>query len=86
MTGRAAELSEPIPDRIRHYVLDGSDQDLRRLLSVAEVQAESARAAIRRIGDIAGWRAIECGCRPLGSEPRHRRVIRTSAPSAGTGN
>ncbi|HEY2306132.1 MAG TPA: class I SAM-dependent methyltransferase [Streptosporangiaceae bacterium] len=37
-----------------------------RLLSVAEVQAESARAAIRRIGDIGGWRAIECGCGPLG--------------------
>jgi hypothetical protein len=48
-------LPEPISERIRHYVLDGSDRDLRRLLSVAEVQAESARAAIRRIGDIAGW-------------------------------
>jgi SAM-dependent methyltransferase len=59
-------LPESIPERIRHYVLDGSDRDLRRLLSVAEVQAESARAAIGRIGDIAGWRAIECGCGPLG--------------------
>jgi hypothetical protein len=59
-------MPESIPERIRHYVLDGSDRDLRRLLSVAEVQAESARAAIRRIGDIAGWRAIECGCGPLG--------------------
>jgi SAM-dependent methyltransferase len=61
-----AELPESIPERIRHYVLDGSDRDLRRLLSVAEVQAESARTAIGRIGDIAGWRAIECGCGPLG--------------------
>jgi SAM-dependent methyltransferase len=59
-------LPESVPERIRHYVLDGSDRDLRRLLRVAEVQAESARAAIRRIGDIAGWRAIECGCGPLG--------------------
>jgi SAM-dependent methyltransferase len=59
-------LPESIPERIRHYVLDGSDRDLRRLLSVAEVQAESARTAIGRIGDIAGWRAIECGCGPLG--------------------
>jgi ubiquinone/menaquinone biosynthesis C-methylase UbiE len=59
-------LPESIPERIRRYVLDGSDQDLRRLLSVAEVQAESARAAIRRVEDIAGWRAIECGCGPLG--------------------
>jgi SAM-dependent methyltransferase len=62
----AAELPESIPERIRHYVLDGSDRDLQRLLSVAEVQAESARTAIGRIGDIAGWRAIECGCGPLG--------------------
>lgn len=59
-------MTESIRERIRHYVLDGSDTDLRRLLSVAEVQAESARTAIRRIGDIAGWRAIECGCGPLG--------------------
>ncbi len=59
-------MPESIPERIRHYVLDGSDGDLRRLLSVAEVQAESARTAIGRIGDITGWRAIECGCGPLG--------------------
>ncbi len=59
-------MAGSIPERIRHYVLDGSDRDLRRLLSVAEVQAESARTAIGRIGDIAGWRAIECGCGPLG--------------------
>jgi SAM-dependent methyltransferase len=59
-------LPESIPERIQHYVLDGSDRDLQRLLSVAEVQAESARTAIGRIGDITGWRAIECGCGPLG--------------------
>jgi SAM-dependent methyltransferase len=59
-------VTESIHERIRHYVLDGSDTDLRRLLSVAEVQAESARTAIRRIGAIEGWRAIECGCGPLG--------------------
>lgn len=59
-------MPESIPERIPHYVLDGSDRDLRRLLSIAEMQAESARAAIRGIGDITGWRAIECGCGPLG--------------------
>jgi hypothetical protein len=32
-------LPESLPERIRHYVLDGSDRDLRRLLSVAEVPA-----------------------------------------------
>jgi hypothetical protein len=50
-------VTESRRERIRHYVLDGSDTDLRRLLNVAEVQAESARTAICRIGDIAGWRA-----------------------------
>lgn len=59
-------MTESVRERIRHYVLDGSDGDLRRLLSIAEVQAESARAAICRVGDVAGWRVIECGCGPLG--------------------
>jgi SAM-dependent methyltransferase len=49
-----------------HYVLDASDEDLRRLLSIAEHQADAARAAIHRIGDVSGRRAIECGCGPLG--------------------
>lgn len=59
-------MTEPLRERIRHYVLDGSDRDLRRLLSIAELQADSARAAIRRIGDVENWRAVECGCGPLG--------------------
>jgi hypothetical protein len=59
-------VTESLRERIRHYVLDGNDTDLRRLLSIAEVQAESARAAIRRVGDVTGRRAIECGCGPLG--------------------
>jgi SAM-dependent methyltransferase len=60
-------MSEGLGERIRQYVLDGSDRDLRRLLLIADVQAESARAAVGRIGDIAGWRVVECGCGPLGS-------------------
>ena len=60
-------MTESLRERIRHYVLDGSDRDLRRLLTIAEVQADSARSAILRIGDFTGKRAVECGCGPLGS-------------------
>jgi SAM-dependent methyltransferase len=57
----------PVNDRIQHYVLNGDDEDLRRLLSISEVQAESARRAVRALGDVSGWRVLECGCGPLGS-------------------
>ena len=63
-------MTESLRGRIRHYVLDGSGTDLRLLLSIAEVQAESARAAIRRIGTspaggpssaaAARWAAWQC--------------------------
>lgn len=48
------------------YVLDGSDEDLRRLLTISEVTAETARRAFGRVGICAGWTAIDCGCGPLG--------------------
>lgn len=31
------------------------------------MQAESARSAIVRLGDVTGWNVVECGCGPLGS-------------------
>jgi ubiquinone/menaquinone biosynthesis C-methylase UbiE len=60
-------MTESLQKRIQHYVLDGSDRDLARLLTIAEVQAESARSAIVRLGDVTGWNVVECGCGPLGS-------------------
>ena len=60
-------MTESLRERIRRYVLDGSDRDLRRLLQIAEVQADAARTSILRIGNVEGWQAIECGCGPLGS-------------------
>jgi SAM-dependent methyltransferase len=60
-------MADSLHERIQHYVLDGSDRDLARLLMIAEVQAESARTAIARLGDITGWNVVECGCGPLGS-------------------
>jgi len=59
-------MSDTIADRVRHYVLDGSDADLRRLLGVSHVSADMARSAFRRIGVQEGWKAIECGCGPIG--------------------
>lgn len=67
----------------RHYVLDGSDRDLRRLLRIAEVQADSARAAISRIGNLNGWRTIECGCGPLGSLGVLSELVGTSGVVVG---
>jgi len=59
MTGAVAE-------RVRRYILDGTDQDLRRLLSISELSAEMARTAFSRLGVQQGWNAIECGCGPIG--------------------
>jgi SAM-dependent methyltransferase len=59
-------MSEAIAERVRRYILDGSDEDLRRLLGVADATTEMARSAFRRVGIQEGWHAIECGCGPLG--------------------
>jgi precorrin-6B methylase 2 len=59
-------LAEAIADRVRRYILDGSDEDLRRLLGVADATQELARPAFRRVGMQEGWRAIDCGCGPIG--------------------
>ena len=59
-------MAEAITERVRRYILDGSDEDLRRLLSIAETTGEMARSAFRRVGMQEGWHAIDCGCGPLG--------------------
>ncbi|HKR69017.1 MAG TPA: methyltransferase domain-containing protein [Streptosporangiaceae bacterium] len=59
-------MAEAIADRVKRYILDGSDNDLRRLLGVAESSRGLARAAFRRVGIEEGWHAIECGCGPIG--------------------
>jgi len=60
-------LAEAIAKRVRRYILDGSDEDLRRLLGVAETTQEMARSAFRRVGMQEGWHAIDCGCGPIGA-------------------
>ncbi|HXW79730.1 MAG TPA: class I SAM-dependent methyltransferase [Acidimicrobiales bacterium] len=60
-------MGELVAERVRRYVLDGSDEDLRRLLRISQVTSEAARAAFRRVGAREGWRAIDCGCGPIGA-------------------
>jgi SAM-dependent methyltransferase len=60
-------MSDVIAQRISRYVLDGSDDDLRRLLGISEFLADPTRSAIARTGIEPGWSAIECGCGPLGA-------------------
>jgi len=59
-------MAEAIAERVRRYILNGSDEDLRRLLGVAESTREMARSAFRRVGIQEGWHAIDCGCGPVG--------------------
>jgi ubiquinone/menaquinone biosynthesis C-methylase UbiE len=59
-------MAEAIAERVRRYILDGGDEDLRRLLGVAESAAGLARSAFRRAGLREGWHVIECGCGPIG--------------------
>ena len=59
-------MTEATAEQVGRYVLDGSDEDLRRLLSISEVTAETARRAFRRVGICEGWTAIDCGCGPIG--------------------
>jgi SAM-dependent methyltransferase len=60
-------MSETIGERMSRYVLDSSDEDLQRLLKIAELSAEPTSAALRKIGIKPGWRVIDCGCGPLGA-------------------
>ena len=62
-------MAEAVTERVRRYILDGTDQDLRRLLRIAELSAEMARTAFHRIGAQQGWNAIDCGCGPIGALP-----------------
>jgi SAM-dependent methyltransferase len=60
-------MSETIGERLSRYVLDSSDEDLQRLLRLAELSAEPAGAAFAKIGIEPGWRVVDCGCGPLGA-------------------
>jgi SAM-dependent methyltransferase len=60
-------MSEATAGQVQRYILEGSDDELRRLLSVSEVTAGAARRAFSRAGVSQGWAAIDCGCGPIGA-------------------
>ena len=60
-------MTEATAGRVQRYILDGSDEELRRLLSLSEVTAGAARRAFSRAGLSPGWAAIDCGCGPIGA-------------------
>src|SRR5262249_16316203 len=64
--GKGAIIADAVSERVRRFLLDGSDEDLRRLLGVAELSGEMTRSAFRRVGMQEGWHAIDCGCGPIG--------------------
>ena len=60
-------MADTVGQRVHRYLLDGSDEDLKRLLAVSERMSVPTRAALRRSGIQAGWAVIDCGCGPLGA-------------------
>jgi SAM-dependent methyltransferase len=60
-------MGHPSGARVSRYILDGTDPDLKRLLSIAERSAELASRVLGRAGVSAGWAAIDCGCGPIGA-------------------
>jgi SAM-dependent methyltransferase len=60
-------MTEATTGRLSRYILDGDDQDLRRLLAFSEVTSAPARRAFARAGLSDGWAAIDCGCGPIGA-------------------
>ena len=60
-------MTDTAGDLVQRYLLDGGDEDLKRLLAVSESMAATARTALRRSGIGPGWNVIECGCGPVGA-------------------
>lgn len=56
-------------DAVARYALDGSDEDLKRLLRIAALLNANTRTALATVDVRPGWRALECGCGPLGALP-----------------
>jgi hypothetical protein len=69
-------MADATADQVRRYVLDGSDDDLRRLLSLSESFAEHARRALRRVGVGPRWTGMERAGVPRGTVERLPRSAR----------
>ena len=80
-------MAGAIAERVRRYILDGSDEDLRRLLGLAESTREMARSAFRWVSMQADPGrfplAPSCSQAPIrGSRMRSTRTSRRSATRA----
>jgi len=62
-------MTGAVAARVERYILDGSDADLRRLLAIAQISEDAARTTLTRVGVQEGWRALDCGCGPIGALP-----------------
>ena len=71
------------PRAVARYVLDGTDEDLKRLHAISDLTAEFARIALHRVGVQEGWNAIECGCGPLGALPVLAEAVGSSGKVVG---
>jgi SAM-dependent methyltransferase len=76
-------VKEGITRAVARYVLDGTDDDLKRLLKISELTAEFARIALNRVGVQRDWNAIECGCGPLGALPVLAEAVGSSGRVVG---
>ncbi len=47
-------MADAIVDRVRRYILDGSDADLQRLMDISEASAEPAQAGVHQGGRVRG--------------------------------
>jgi SAM-dependent methyltransferase len=56
-------------DAVARYALDGSDEDLKRLLRISALLNATTRTALATVDVRPGWRVLECGCGPLGAMP-----------------
>ena len=68
-------MTDTAGDRVQRYLLDGGDEDLRRLLGISGVHAEMTRTALRRSGIAPGWNVLDCGCGPLGALPQLAELV-----------
>jgi SAM-dependent methyltransferase len=68
-------MADAITERVWRYMLDGGDDDLRRLLRISKLMADPARDALRRSGVGEGCSAIECGCGPIGALPELAELV-----------
>jgi SAM-dependent methyltransferase len=68
-------VTDTAGDQAQRYLLDGGDEDLQRLLGISQAHAEMTRTALRRSGIAPGWKALDCGCGPLGALPQLAELV-----------